>query len=117
VRKAWLACGWALVAAVVWLSLTPALPRVDIEQSDKLAHLLGYGVIMFWFAQLYAGTARLGYALGFAAMGIGLEFAQGALGYRTYEVFDMFANTLGVVLGWAAALIAPRALPGAQRPL
>jgi glycopeptide antibiotics resistance protein len=31
------------------------------------------------------------------------------LGYRTYEVFDMLANTIGVLLGWAAAaLLAPR---------
>jgi glycopeptide antibiotics resistance protein len=43
--------------------------------------------------------------MGFVAMGIGLEFMQGQLGYRTYEVFDMYANTLGVLLGWAAALI------------
>jgi glycopeptide antibiotics resistance protein len=41
-------------------------------------------------------------------MGIGLEFIQGMLGYRTYEVFDMLANTIGVLLGWAAALLAPR---------
>ena len=41
-------------------------------------------------------------------MGVGLEFAQGQLGYRTYEVFDMYANTLGVLLGWAAALVLPR---------
>ena len=32
------------------------------------------------------------------------EAIQGMLGYRTYEVFDMYANTLGVLLGWAAAL-------------
>ena len=42
------------------------------------------------------------------AMGVGLEALQGALGYRTYEVFDMYANTLGVLLGWAAALLLPR---------
>ncbi len=114
-RKAWLACGWALVAAVVWLSLTPAPPQVDFEQSDKLGHLLGYGSIMFWFAQLYTGRARLFYGLGFVAMGTGLELAQGALGYRTYEVLDMAANSLGVLLGWAVALLLPAALPGAAR--
>jgi VanZ family protein len=117
VRKAWLACGWALVAAVVWLSLTPAPPQVDFEQGDKLGHLLGYGLTMFWFGQLYTGRARLFYGLGFVAMGTGLELAQGALGYRTYEVFDMLANSLGVFLGWAAALILPGALPGASRPV
>jgi len=68
---------------------------------------------MFWFSQLYGGRTRVLYAAGFAAMGVGLEFIQGWLGYRTYEVFDMYANGLGVLLGWAAALILPRVLPRA----
>lgn len=115
-RRLWLVLGWAMAGAIVWLSLTPSPPRVDFEESDKLGHFLGYGTLMFWFAQLYvARAARIGYAAGFAAMGVALEFAQGALGYRTYEVFDMYANGLGVLLGWAAALILPRVLPGAER--
>lgn len=102
-----------MVAAIVWLSLTPAPPELDFEHSDKLGHLLAYGMLMFWFSQLYAKRSRTLYAFAFVAMGIGLEFAQGQLGYRTYEVFDMYANTLGVLLGWSVALILPRALPGA----
>jgi glycopeptide antibiotics resistance protein len=70
---------------------------------------------MFWFSQLYEKTVRVFYGCAFVVMGIGLEFAQGALGYRTYDLFDMCANTLGVLLGWAAALMIPRALPGAER--
>ena len=64
---------------------------------------------MLWFCFLYVSTrARIGYAAGFIALGVGLEFIQGALGYRTYEVFDIYANTLGVLLGWAAAFLLPR---------
>ena len=109
-RKACIAAGWAWAAAIVWLSLTPAPPKVDFSHSDKLGHFLGYGFLMFWFAQLYVSrNTRIAYALGFCVMGVGLEFLQGYLGYRTYEVFDMYANTLGVLLGWAAALVLPRA--------
>jgi VanZ family protein len=105
-RKAGIAAGWGWAAAIVWLSLTPALSEVDMGQGDKLGHFGAYGLLMFWFAHLYAERkTRIAYALGFVAMGVGLEFAQGALGYRTYEVFDMYANTLGVLLGWAAALM------------
>ena len=115
-RALWLALGWAMVVAVVWLSLTPSPPKVDFQESDKLGHFVGYGTLMFWFSQLYAGrAARIGYAAGFAAMGVALEFAQGQLGYRTYEVLDMYANALGVLLGWGAALILPRVLPGAGK--
>jgi VanZ family protein len=106
-RKALVAAGWGWAAAIVWLSLTPAPPEIDIAHSDKLGHFAGYGLLMFWFAQLYK-KSRIAYALGFIAMGVGLELLQGHLGYRTYEVFDMYANTLGVLVGWAAAIILPR---------
>ena len=110
-RRLHVAVGWLLVAAIVWLSLTPSPPKVDFEESDKVGHLLAYGSTMFWFAQLYAARpTRVAYAALFILMGVTLEFIQGALGYRTYEVFDMFANTAGVLLGWAAALVVPRIL-------
>jgi VanZ family protein len=104
-----LALGWGWALAIVWLSLTPAPPRIDIEQGDKLGHFLAYGALMFWFGMLYRGkAARWGYAIGFVAMGVGLEIIQGLLGYRTYDEFDMLANTIGVLLGWCAALLALR---------
>ena len=90
-----------MVAAIVWLSLTPSPPRVRIDGGDKLGHLFAYGVLMFWFAQLYA--RRLGYAAGFIAMGVALEVLQRGLGYRSLEALDMLANTAGVLLGWGAA--------------
>ena len=105
-RTASLAAGWAWAAAIVWLSLMPQPPGLDLPQSDKLGHLAAYGLLMFWFALLYrARRARLACAAGFIALGIGLELAQGALGYRSYEVLDMAANTLGVALGWTAAAL------------
>lgn len=105
-----LAVGWLLAVAIVWLSLTPAPPHIDIEQGDKLGHFIGYGTLMLWFCLLYARpSARIAYAVLWIAMGIALEFAQGQLGYRTYEVYDMYANALGVLIGWAAALAIPRA--------
>jgi len=109
------AAGWVLAAAIVWLSLTPSPPRIDIELGDKLGHFLTYASLMWWFCLLYASSAsRIGYALLWIAMGIGLEFAQGQLGYRTYEIYDMYANTLGVLIGWAFAFAIP---PGLARKL
>jgi VanZ family protein len=107
-RKVLLGLGWAWVAGIVWLSLTPSPPKVDFAQSDKLGHFLAYGSLMLWFCFLYAAAkTRIAYAAGFVAMGIGLEFIQGMLGYRTFEVLDMLANTIGVLLGWAAAMLVP----------
>jgi glycopeptide antibiotics resistance protein len=106
-----------MVGVVVWLSLTPAPPKVDFEQSDKVGHLLAYGVLMFWFAQLYTRRTRFFYGLGFVAMGIVLEYLQDALGHRTLDVADMAANTLGVLAGWGGARIVRRALPGADHTI
>ncbi|MGQ0510376.1 MAG: VanZ family protein [Betaproteobacteria bacterium] len=111
-RAILIAAGWGIAAAIVWLSLSPSPPQVDIEQGDKLGHFAGYGTLMFWFCLLYTRTqTRLAYGVLWIAMGIGLEFLQGQLGYRSYEVQDMAANTIGVLIGWTAALIFPAALP------
>ena len=115
-RPLWVAIGWALVAAIVWLSLTPSPMEIRVEQGDKLGHFAAYGTLMFWFCQLYAHRGdRIAWAVAFAGMGVALEFAQGALGYRTLEVFDMAANALGVALGWTLALATgPRVLEFAE---
>ena len=106
-RSVAIGLGWAWAVAIVWLSLTPAPPKIDLEHGDKLGHLAAYGSLMLWFALLY--RRRIYYALGFAAMGVGLEYVQGWTGYRSFEVADMVANTLGVLCGWGAALLFRRA--------
>ena len=45
-------------------------------------------------------------------MGVALEFIQGWLGYRDFELFDMGANALGVLLGWGIVLVAGARLFG-----
>lgn len=100
-RALWLALGWLIAAAIVWVSLTPSPPKIELEGGDKLGHMASYLLLMFWFCQIYLRRgARLGYAIGFALMGVTLEFAQGALGSRSFETADMLANAAGVALGW-----------------
>jgi VanZ family protein len=103
-RTFWLALGWSIAAGIAWLSLTSSPPTLEVTLGDKIGHLGGYATLMFWFCQIYRSRrARLAYALGFSAMGIALEFLQDATGYRTFELPDMAANALGVLLGWAGA--------------
>ena len=100
-RVALIAGGWLYAAAIVFLSLVPRPPRIDIDHGDKLGHLLAYGLLMSWFCFLYRNRyTRLAYGLGWIAMGVALEFAQRATGTRSLEVADMVANSLGVLLGW-----------------
>jgi len=108
-RALLLAGGWLYAVAIIWLSLTPSPPQVDIESGDKLGHFLAYGLLMFWFGLLYRSwNARIAYAAGWIALGVGLEFAQRATGYRSFELADMAADALGVLLGWGAAAAALR---------
>jgi hypothetical protein len=104
-RRLWWALGLALVAAVVFLSLVPDPPRaIPGDFSNWGGHLVAYGTMMAWWARLSAtGRGRVAFGVAFCLMGIGLEFAQGATGYRTFDVMDMVANSVGVCAGWIAS--------------
>ena len=99
-RRVWLLLGWGMVAAIVVLSLIPV--EVDLgEGRDKLAHIVAYGSLSFWFGMIFGGRGlQLGIAVAFAAMGVALEFLQGLTDYRTFEIADMVANAVGAGLGW-----------------
>ncbi len=100
-RAAAIAGGWAYALAIVALSLAPSPPDPGFDHGDKLFHLFAYGGLMFWSCFLYRHRyTRLAYGIGWIAMGVALEFAQGATGYRSFELADMAANSLGVLLGW-----------------
>ena len=108
-RVPWLVLGWMLVLLVVYLSLAPTTIELKMEHGDKLSHSLAYIVLMSWFANLYeTPMQRVGLVLGFITMGIALEFAQGLVGYRSFEVADMGADAAGVAVGW---LLAPPRTP------
>lgn len=109
VRHAWWAVGWLGVAATIYLSLMHFPPTLAIDGGDKLQHVAAYGVLMLWFAQLTVlRRRRQGLAAALVALGIALEFAQLAVGYREFSWADMAADALGVAVGW---VLAPPRLP------
>lgn len=114
-----IAGGWLYAAAIVWLSLSPSPPDPGFAYGDKLGHFAAYALLMFWFGYLYRRSqVRIAYALLWIALGVALEFAQAATSYRSFELADMAANTLGVLAGAAAALSLPRdaATTGRETP-
>src|SRR5882672_9200033 len=102
-RRIWILLGWGMIVSVTVLSLIP----VDVDlggNRDKVAHFVAYGSLSFWFGMLFEGRLRqLAVALAFAAMGVTIEFLQGMTDYRTFEVADMVANSVGAALGWGLA--------------
>jgi VanZ family protein len=109
IRTLWLTLGWAIIISIVYLSLATLTIQPDMDQGDKLGHLLAYGTLMAWWCQLISvPNARWKLALAFIALGAAMEFAQSLTPNRYPEMLDMVANTSGVLLGW---LVAPPRIP------
>ena len=116
--RLWRAGGWLGVALTLAFSLGPPTVGEDESQLDKLAHLAGYAVLMFWWAQL---VTRRRWRLALAVMAFGgvIELLQGLTPERQPDPLDALANAAGVLLGWLVARWLPNlpaALSGHFRP-
>ena len=103
-RRPWLWAGlWCVaVATVVVFSLLPGSALEDLPSAnDKLEHFLSYAVLAAGAVQLYPRwPSLLSVGIGLVLMGIGMEYAQGALtADRMMDRYDALANTLGVIAG------------------
>ncbi|MDH5764893.1 MAG: VanZ family protein [Gammaproteobacteria bacterium] len=95
----WLLIGFGLIAFVVVQSLTPSPVDIGVHFWDKSLHTVGYFGLMGWFMQIYhTRQAKVFWTVFFVMMGVGLEFLQDLGGVRHYEVNDMIANCLGVLI-------------------
>ena len=107
-RSLWLKIGYVLVVCVIVLTLIPdpyyTLGIDDLFEnlSDKAQHLFAYVMLMGWFTQIYhSRKSHLIMATSFILMGVVLEFLQGLGQSRMFEVADMMANSIGVLLAWS----------------
>ena len=98
---------WAfavLVVIVACLIPPPPMPSLP-ENGDKLEHFAAYFLLASSAVQLFRrGRMLLLVGVALVAMGVCIEFAQGALtATRSADPFDALANTVGVVVGLATA--------------
>ncbi len=99
--KTWLALGLLWVAIVFTVSLYPSPPDLSsLTFADKIVHSLSYFFLMFWFLQIVKEKAQTLTALLLISMGVIIEILQGLSGYRTFDYYDMLANTFGVLVAW-----------------
>ena len=92
---------WALLALVVWLSLTPSPPQPPVLVWDKAQHALAYAVLAGWFMQAWERRANVLLAIVLLGVGIALEYIQGLTGYRDFDYGDMLADGVGVSVALA----------------
>jgi VanZ family protein len=105
--RLWLVSGWLLIGGAFLASLVPQhdLPTLG-GLSDKLEHIVGYGVLSLWFAGIYPRTRYPMIGVALLVMGIVIEGLQGAMHLgRQADLKDVYANTVGIVCGLVLALI------------
>lgn len=106
IERLWWVAGWIGVALTLAASLLPPALDTSGSHADKLAHLLGYAVLTFWWAQLVI-RRRWRLAIAIALLGAAIELLQGLTPNRMPDLLDALANSAGVLLGWLAAWALP----------
>ena len=106
VVRLWRTGAWLGVVATLLLSLLPPVLDESGGHSDKIAHLAGYAVLMFWWAQLIV-QRRWRLAIAAVVFGISIELLQGLTPNRQPDLLDALANSGGILLGWLVARLLP----------
>ena len=106
IHRLWRAGGWLGIGVTLVVSLMPPALGNDDSHTDKVAHLFGYALLMFWWAQLVT-RRRWKLALAVVVFGVGIELLQGLTPDRLPDPADALANAAGVLLGWLAARLGP----------
>jgi VanZ family protein len=92
----------AITISIAYLSLikTNNFPKIAISNIDKLYHLIAYFVLTFsWLLALKKLKYKYKVLIGSLLYGIFIEVLQTTLTvYRTGELFDFLANSVGVLL-------------------
>ena len=112
IERLWHAGGWLGVMLTLAVSLMPPTLDDGSGHIDKLVHMTGYAVLMFWWAQIVI-QQRWKLAVAVVLFGIAIEGLQGLTPERQPDLLDALANSGGVLLGWLAA----RFLPNLPRSL
>jgi VanZ family protein len=102
--KVWSVLGWLLVLGVIVGSLMPGRAMPDVSLNDKLQHASVYLLLMVWFAGFYARRFYLAIAIVLCALGIGLDLLQGLTATRSFELYDIMADLVGIGIGFGLAV-------------
>jgi len=101
----WVGLWLAAIAATIVVCLLPPPPMAVPHGFDKVEHVLGYAALSVGAVWLFAGMrGQCRAAAGLVALGVALEWAQGALtATRMADPADALANAAGVLLGLAVS--------------
>jgi VanZ family protein len=86
-----------LVLVISFLSLQPKDGPIEIEINDKLGHFLAYSALTLNEGLVFSKRAWVGVLIfGYSLM---LESLQNFIPGRIFSIYDLIANTAGVLFG------------------
>ena len=92
-----------VVVLLTYLHFIP-VPSINLNQVDKLAHVLMFFLTMMWFMYVTAKPCQLLVGVSLILFGLVLEYIQmNFLPDRTFEWLDWIADGIGVVLSFFIA--------------
>lgn len=110
-RRIHLALGLLALCGVFIGSVTTSpFPDTSLAlNSDKVVHLLAYGGLSLWFAQIVTAKRYHYLAVGLFSYGAMIEWVQSLLPHRSASLLDLLANFTGIVLALGICLAASKA--------
>lgn len=98
---------WLCVATVLVLALMRPVHYMPTTGWDKSNHLLAFSVLTVLGCLSYPGrTLRV--VVGLFAYGALIEVLQSFTSYRSAELVDLFADSIGLAIGWQVMALLKR---------
>jgi len=89
-------------AGLLSLAVVSLIPAPDLGGNDKFGHFFSYALLSAYLSLLVEQRKSLWRILfGLIAYGLLLEFLQSLTDYRSGDLADALANSLGVITGLA----------------
>lgn len=99
-QKIWLFLGMIFVIITYIICLIPIKSSGEgIPHFDKVIHFLIYFVLGFWFLLSFELKFLPKVLVGLIAMGVSIELLQGLTPSRSFDYFDIMANSFGCFAG------------------
>jgi hypothetical protein len=102
-RALWLGGGVTALGVILVMALLPMETIADITYFDKLLHLLAFVFLTIWFLGVVEWRRAGWVMLVMLGYGVLIELVQSRTAYRMAEPYDVLADGIGIVIGWALA--------------
>jgi len=110
-HRRWQIAGVVVLLGVLAATLIPAfwlwpnITRVTLFAFDKWLHGITFLFLAVWFSGQYSRERYVRVGMGLFVFGIIIELCQRMVSYRTAELMDLFADTVGIAVGLAIAAV------------